>query len=601
MGAVNHAFSVLSFLSFVLVLIPLPWHLEAWNTGTCLYIFWTALGCITYFVNSIIWDGNAINWAPVWCDIVTKFHVGMSMGIPASLLCITRRLYHIACVKTVTTTRKCRRRDIQIDLAIGLGIPILMMPLHYIVQGHRFDIFEDFGCRPHIFNTPPAYPLMMGVPLALCLISSIYSVLCFKEFYKQRLNLQASFGSLTPSRYYRLMAMTGANLLISTPYNLYIIVVNAKFGTISPWISWEDTHFGFSRVDQYPALLWQRNALNFMNLELNRWSLVICAIVFFIFFGFASEAKRHYKQAFFWVSSRVHVSSPPARRNTLASWKIGTTSRSNASDRGLTEDLRFSEALRGLSSPSRSASGIMHKISQSVSRAASPEFDAEKGVHVEKEVLQTLDSVHHGVAKIYHSPYPSSSSSTMRMGHYHPPGLDSMIASPESTPSGSPRSGASSLPTGTRFHEMLRDLKNARDAEILHGVNEDTISHSRGNSISITVPSRVHMNAGDDESFLPPMTASTLSESRESMYSQPSALRHTPSPVPPSPSSRSRALTPAPKASPTLANAPSPRPSERRNRASFPVSVSASTTFLDLTSPPMHQETLSRVTQGGRF
>ena len=37
---------------------------KALNTGTCLYMLWTGLACL-----NLLWTGNAINWAPVWCDI----------------------------------------------------------------------------------------------------------------------------------------------------------------------------------------------------------------------------------------------------------------------------------------------------------------------------------------------------------------------------------------------------------------------------------------------------------------------------------------------------------------------------------------------------
>ena len=60
---------VFFFLSFILVLIPLPWHLQAWNTGTVMYMIWTAIACLNQFVNGVVWRDNAINYAPVWCDI----------------------------------------------------------------------------------------------------------------------------------------------------------------------------------------------------------------------------------------------------------------------------------------------------------------------------------------------------------------------------------------------------------------------------------------------------------------------------------------------------------------------------------------------------
>lgn len=154
---------------------------------------WTALGCLNGFINSIIWNGNAINWAPVWCDIcklynqlnpsrsclthlisATRFMIGLSVAIPAASLCINRRLYIIASVKTVTVSKAEKRRAIMVDLAIGLGIPLLEMCLQYIVQGHRFNIFEDIGCYPMTWNTTPAYPLVFCWPVAIGVVSAIY-------------------------------------------------------------------------------------------------------------------------------------------------------------------------------------------------------------------------------------------------------------------------------------------------------------------------------------------------------------------------------------------------------------------------------------------
>jgi pheromone a factor receptor len=90
---------------------------------------WTGLACLNQFINSIVWNNNAINWAPVWCDISAKFIVGSAVAIPAASLCINRRLYHIASVKSVTVTRAEKRRQIMVDLAIGLGLPIMEMIL----------------------------------------------------------------------------------------------------------------------------------------------------------------------------------------------------------------------------------------------------------------------------------------------------------------------------------------------------------------------------------------------------------------------------------------------------------------------------------------
>jgi pheromone a factor receptor len=54
----------------------------------------------------------------------------MSIGIPASALCINRRLYQIASVRTVTSGSKAeKRRAVIVDLIITVGAPILVMIL----------------------------------------------------------------------------------------------------------------------------------------------------------------------------------------------------------------------------------------------------------------------------------------------------------------------------------------------------------------------------------------------------------------------------------------------------------------------------------------
>jgi len=307
MGAPNQVFAVFAFLSFVLVSIPLPWHLEAWNTGTCLFILWTGTGSLILSINAIIWDGNTVNWAPVWCDITTKWMTGLSVALPAASLCINRRLYNIASIRTVTITSSDRRRAILIDLAIGLGIPALFMALHYIVQGHRFDIIEDVGCRPFIYNTPPAYPLVYVPPLVIGLTSGVYSVLTIRAFYLRSVEIKAVMSTnttITFNRYFRLMALATADLLFTIPFSAYIVYANLKFGKVAPWISWDDTHSGFSRIDQIPAHFWRSDPAAQFALEFTRWAVVICGFVFFMFFGFADEAFRNYRKAYACVTSR---------------------------------------------------------------------------------------------------------------------------------------------------------------------------------------------------------------------------------------------------------------------------------------------------------
>ncbi|EAU87392.2 pheromone B alpha 1 receptor [Coprinopsis cinerea okayama7 len=329
----NWVFSMFAFIGFLCCAIPFPWHLEAWNTGTCLYMFWTGLGCLFQFVNSIVWNRNAINWAPVWCDITARFIVGCSWAIPAASLCINRRLYHIASVRSVTISRAEKRRAIMVDLAIGLGLPILGMILQYIPQGHRFNIFEDVGCYPFTYNTPVAFALVWCPPVAIGLVSGVYCVLSIRNFWKrhnQFSELLSNHSNLTSNRYIRLMALAATDVLLTVPLGSWAISLNVSMG-IHPWLGWEDTHRGFSRVDQFPAILWRSDKITEICIEFTRWNIVVCALVFFAFFGFADEARKHYKSAVSTVAKKMGYSTFSSTGSGTGIF-ASTGSRSQATD-----------------------------------------------------------------------------------------------------------------------------------------------------------------------------------------------------------------------------------------------------------------------------
>jgi pheromone a factor receptor len=117
--------------------------------------------------------------------------------------------------------------------------------------------------------------------------------------------------SLTINRYFRLMSLATIELLVNTPISVYGIYLNLKSGTIQPWKGWADTHFQYSLVVQYPSALWRSDYPVVVSLELSRWSIIFCAFVFFVFFGFAEEARRHYRLVYWAVARRFGILPPP--------------------------------------------------------------------------------------------------------------------------------------------------------------------------------------------------------------------------------------------------------------------------------------------------
>ncbi|TDL15323.1 pheromone receptor [Rickenella mellea] len=287
-------YPIFAFVCFILVLIPLPWHLQAWNTGTCMYMIWTGVVCLIQFANSIIWHGNTINKAPIYCDISTRIVLGAGVALPACSRCIQRCLYRITSSKTVTSTKEQKLRIIVIDLCICLGFPLLTMALTYIVQGHRFSIFEDIGCTPAIYNIWPAYPIYFMWPLICGLISSVYCVLILKSFSTRRSRFDSFYSSGHSSqRYVRLMLLSVTDVVFTIAFSTWVIFSNAN--ETKPYISWADTHSDFGVVRTFPSMIWRSVHELRVDVEFDRWNIIMCALVFIAFFTFAEETRGKYK------------------------------------------------------------------------------------------------------------------------------------------------------------------------------------------------------------------------------------------------------------------------------------------------------------------
>ncbi|KAG9317744.1 putative fungal pheromoneG-protein-coupled receptor [Chiua virens] len=263
-------------------------------------MLWTSFGCLLLFINSIVWNDNVTNWAPVWCDICAHFLVGASVGIPASALCVIRRLYYMTKLQRISVEDAEKRCEIIVDISISIGFPCVIMVLAYVVQGRRFMILEEFGCYLPIVNTLSAYFLIYMWPLVIGLISQVYAILIFRRtlLHKQQLRKMHHAGyPINSSRYWRLMLLCCMEIIFTVPLSIYVIVTNVLLYELVPY-SWESVHSDFSQIVQIPTDVWQRTPLEASGVESSRWFFVLCAFVVFAFFGWAEESRNFYRQAF---------------------------------------------------------------------------------------------------------------------------------------------------------------------------------------------------------------------------------------------------------------------------------------------------------------
>ncbi|TDL19565.1 STE3-domain-containing protein [Rickenella mellea] len=292
-------FPVLSFICFILVLAPLPLHLTMQSVGTLMFIVWTASACLISFINSIVWHNNAIDWAPVYCDIFGRIMLGFYIASPSCCLCIQRRLYFITSAETPMTCQKEKRRTFIIDLCIALGFPVFMMAFAYLAQGNRYRIYEDIGCIINIYNVWPAYPVYYMWPLVISMISLVYSLLTFHAFVKRRAQVNDCINSdeVTFRRYFRLMLLASTEIIFFVPISATALYLTSR--DIQPYISWENTHAHFDTRFAYPSIIWRNNQNFRLLLELfHRWIVVISAVFFISFFTFTKESRRTYSSAF---------------------------------------------------------------------------------------------------------------------------------------------------------------------------------------------------------------------------------------------------------------------------------------------------------------
>ncbi|KAI6030039.1 Rcb2.42 [Pisolithus marmoratus] len=303
-----------AFIAAGLVLVPLPWHWRARNVAMLSTIAWLFVLNIIYAIDAIIWAGNVTDSAPVWCDITTKLQVGSNMALPTCCLCICIHLERIASVRQVRTSHSDKIRRMIFDVVFCWMIPIVYMSLHYVVQGHRFDIVEDFGCRPTVYVSIPAVFLMWVPPITAALATFGFAAVAIRHFIRRRLmfavHLQNSNSGLTTSRYFRLMSMAVLQMfwsLLITSFNVWFSCRNG----LRPWISWNNVHTGFSQIAYFPTVLIPSPTLTWTYILW--WAVPVSAVIFFAFFSFGHDAMNEYRECFSWVRRAICCSIPEER------------------------------------------------------------------------------------------------------------------------------------------------------------------------------------------------------------------------------------------------------------------------------------------------
>ncbi|KAJ7200673.1 GPCR fungal pheromone mating factor [Mycena haematopus] len=290
------AMPICAFLGCALVLVPLPWHWRSRNTATLSMMAWLFMSNLTYAINAIIWSGHVNDVAPVWCDIMTKLRIGSTAAGPSTCFSLILQLRRVA------NSLPNNRQSFMLDLFLCWGYPALTMALHYIVQGHRFNILEDIGCLHTTYVSIPAILILYGPITMVVILNFVFGGLAFSTLWRHRhgfaAGLERQKSSFSMRRYVRAMIATILIAVWDAGVIFVVDFVSFEEG-ISPYTSWADVHYDFARVVQIPmVILPPRKVVLF---RVMWWTVPISAYGFFCCFALGEEGAAEYAAWGRWV------------------------------------------------------------------------------------------------------------------------------------------------------------------------------------------------------------------------------------------------------------------------------------------------------------
>jgi pheromone a factor receptor len=143
-------------------------------------IAWLTILLLFTFTNAILWDTDDISsWfsGVGLCDVEVKIQVASQVALPACIACMLRALAAVLDTDraTLVPTKAQRQRNNAIDLVCCMGLPLLQMPLHYIVQSARYYIFGVVGCVPAVSLSWLSILLLVVPPVIWTLVDGYYA------------------------------------------------------------------------------------------------------------------------------------------------------------------------------------------------------------------------------------------------------------------------------------------------------------------------------------------------------------------------------------------------------------------------------------------
>ncbi|BGP51503.1 a-factor receptor [Rhodotorula kratochvilovae] len=240
------AYAVLSGLLVTLNIVPLYWQFFQGNSGPIAMGVWVVLANFIDFINAAVWYNDAVDRAPLWCDIRVKLSIGQGVGRLAAVFCIARFLADIVSPRATAITRQDRRRRAIHDYLLSFGVPGVIMACHVLYQPNRYSLSRGVGCTATQVMTWPTLVLRVIWPPLFAMGGTLYSAYTVYRLIRHRRNfgrvVAGAHSALTTARFMRLGAVSIAYLCVGVPLSVWSAVVNIQASGRYYDYSWAYVH-----------------------------------------------------------------------------------------------------------------------------------------------------------------------------------------------------------------------------------------------------------------------------------------------------------------------------------------------------------------------
>ncbi|KAF7326243.1 Fungal pheromone STE3G-protein-coupled receptor [Mycena kentingensis (nom. inval.)] len=317
------ALAASAFISALLLASTVPHHWRIRSFATLSIIAWLLTHETIKGINAAIWADNVGfhgDYGHVWCDISTKLELGSAVGLPGSCLALSIRLFRI--VRGYDSDTNMRGNRI-LDLVLCYGTPILVMSLHIIVQGHRYNIIEAIGCIPTIYYSWPAIVIIELPIIVLSSLCPIYSLLTIWSFYRRyrtshsRIHYHSSSSTgpkcvTSIGCFVRLLLATTVISIVTLA--MTILQVFTVYGVLRdglpPWVSWAFVHAEFEVIER--VAFSEMASADKVQLLIYWWPWPIAAVALFLFFSVGREARQEWRSRWEMMAAVLRLPRRPA-------------------------------------------------------------------------------------------------------------------------------------------------------------------------------------------------------------------------------------------------------------------------------------------------